>query len=450
MAARWTVCAVAVALGFGCSRKPPGDAPSGAIDAAVARPGPAAPEVPAAAPIGETPPVFSLPIAATRAAGETIVAGYVAAEGVVRAMALRDRRVMWTVDAVHGVTWGPDAELRIEPAGDGVAVSWRTGRGGSGAVPGVLAAIGAHGEQKGVVDGVGGSVCATATGAVWIGGERHGPTRVHARPWAEGADAAVRDVASVAADRAASLTCAAHGAFVMGDGDDDITAAWLVPGEGAAGAPVVVLRDAEFRDDERDHYAFSVGDDLVFVRVGESGEVAVRRVRPDTGPGPWRRWKHAIGSEDDVVEVDGDESGTVLVVAVQSGSPCASTGAPADRLQAVRLDSADHESVTEIAPAECDRTPGPVWLGTAPEAGPVVLWGQAPATPKAAAAPVTGVAFRTVGAGPARSGELRLDAVEVVRAGCDAEGCFAAALRRAQTQSSDAMEPLAIEVVRLL
>jgi hypothetical protein len=57
------------------------------------------------------------------------------------------------------------------------------------------------------------------------------------------------------------------------------------------------------------------------------------------------------------------------------------------------------------------------------------------------------VAFRGAGAGPPRDGALDLDAVDVTRAGCDEAGCFAAALRLGA--GVDAMQPLAIQVVRL-
>src|SRR5580692_2622846 len=46
-----------------------------------------------------SPAVFSAPIAAVRVNRELVVAGLVAAEGVVRVMGLRDGRTAWMVDA---------------------------------------------------------------------------------------------------------------------------------------------------------------------------------------------------------------------------------------------------------------------------------------------------------------------------------------------------------------
>jgi hypothetical protein len=431
----WKLALAFVALLGGCSRRGKNEVVPVSVDSATdvssVASGPTR--------VVETPAIFSLPIAATRGGGATFVAGFVASESVVRVMAFRDAKTLWTADAVHAATWTPDAQLSLEPAADGVAILWRSARGESSA--GSMVLLGGHGEAKGGPDDVGASMCTTATGLAWIGADRHGPSRVFARAWGE---AAPRMVASVAAERAPTLTCGTRGAFVLGDGDDDITATSFVPGESPSNTVAVVLRDADFGDDEREHYAFSSGDDLVLVRVGESGDVAVRRIRPDGGPGPWRKWKHSIGSDDDVVEVDGNGESTVLVVASQAGAVCPSTGTPADRLRAVRFDSSEHESSVDLSAPDCDRTPGPVWIGDDPGVGLLVAWGQGTARPKSAAAPLSGLAFRATAS--ALSGELAIDALGLTKAGCDDDGCFAAALERAR--DGDAMHPLAIAILR--
>src|ERR1700733_8502944 len=69
-----------------------------------------------AAPVFLSPAVFSAPIAANRLNHELVVAGLVAAEGVVRVMALGDGAPVWTVDALKGVSWIADADLRLQPA----------------------------------------------------------------------------------------------------------------------------------------------------------------------------------------------------------------------------------------------------------------------------------------------------------------------------------------------
>jgi hypothetical protein len=424
---------VSAALAAGCSRHPKTEAVAPAHDASAGETPPIGDGRPAR--VAETPAVFSLPIAATRAGRTTFVAGFVAGENVVRVMALRGANVLWTMDPVRAVTWTPDAELRLEPAADGVAVLWRSAHGESSA--GSVVVMDEHGQAKGGPDGVGASMCTTATGLAWIAADRHGPSRVFARAWDEGAGHAV---GAIPPDRAPSLYCGARGVFVLADGDDDITATSFVPGDATMGASAVVLRDADFADDERDHYAFSVGDDLGIMRVGDSGDVSLRRVPRGGNPAPWRKWKHAIGSDDDIVDVDGDVESTIAVVEAQAGGVCPSTGAPADRLRAVRFDSSEHESVIDLSAPDCDRTPGPVWIAEAPRSGLLVAWGQSAARPKSAAAPLSGLGFRS--AGPGHSGDMAFDAVGLTKAGCDDEGCFAAALEI--ENDGDAMHPLKI------
>jgi hypothetical protein len=442
--------AFAWGLALACSRKrssPP--AASGAAEAGVTTAVQDAGEASGAVRVAETPPVFSLPIAAARAQGTTIVAGYVASEAVVRVVALRGRDVAWTSDVIRGAAWAPDAELKLEPLGDGVALFWRGGRGVG--TPGSLVLLGAAGQRISGADDVGASGCATSTGLSWLtplAGDRHAPTRVRARATT---DDSPSDVLVVPADRTPSLYCGTHGAFVLADGDDDILSTWVAPGEATAHAPVVVLRDADFADDERDHYAFTAGDALAFVRLGDTGDVAIRHIVSDASPGPWRRSRRAIESDDDVVEVDGHPDMTVIVVASQAGPPCSSTGAPSDRIQALRFDSSERPVAFELAPPDCGQTLGPFWIAERPDGGGLtVVWGVGASASQGGSAPIGGLGFRAVGGaptGPLGAGQLAVDAFDVVRAGCDASGCFAAVLER--PADGDAMRPMAIAVFRL-
>src|SRR5579859_1246385 len=66
--------------------------------------------------------VFSAPIAAVRTGHADVVAGLVAADGVVRAMGMADGKVAWAADVLRGVSWSPDVEIHMRPAGDGAAL----------------------------------------------------------------------------------------------------------------------------------------------------------------------------------------------------------------------------------------------------------------------------------------------------------------------------------------
>src|SRR5277367_1660687 len=126
-------------------------------------------EVPAVASSGPpavSPAVFSAPIAASRTHHQLVVAGLVAAAGVVRVMGLTAGQPAWTVDALRGVAWAPDAEMKLLPAADGVALVWRgllAGKSGA-----TLVVLGPNGEPRGEPLAVGAGSCTTADGVAWI------------------------------------------------------------------------------------------------------------------------------------------------------------------------------------------------------------------------------------------------------------------------------------------
>ena len=241
--------AILVLLGpsVGCSRasaQPAGVLDAGA-DASVPRPAEAA-APPEARLI--SPAVFSAPIAAVRVHHQLVVAGLVATEGVIRVMGLRDGLPAWTADVLRGVAWIPDAEVKLQPAGDGVVVSWRGSLGGKTGTS--LVVLGPQGELRGEPLSIGAASCTTADGLAWIEPRTRGPARVRARGWA---DPAPHDVVTVAPDRAPTLSCGDHDGFVLGDGDDDLTATGFSPGASAQ-PPTVAIRDRDFGDDdEREH-----------------------------------------------------------------------------------------------------------------------------------------------------------------------------------------------------
>jgi hypothetical protein len=382
-----------------------------------------------------TESVFSAPIAATRVGGTTVVAGLVAARGSLRVVAWPEGGPAWDVDALDGVAWTPDAELRLEPAGEGVAVAWRGNVGGRPTHTVVV--LGPRGEKRGEPFTVGGSFCATATGLAWVDAAPHGPAHVRARPWA---DPAPHEVATVPSDRAGSVLCGDHDVFLLGDGDDDLTSTTFAPGDPRAPPAVAVIRDSDFGDDdEREHHAYTSGDTLGLVRVSGSGAVALRDVSR-TGTSPWRRLKHKIGPDDDVVATDGDAAATVIVFThdIEDACDAAST---AETIRALRADrSTAQDAIVDLARADCRRARGPFWLAS-PASGAVVAWVERTAGGSAASASIDMLAFGAVPNDPGRSGHLAVAADAVVQAGCGA-GCWAAALVR--PPDADGGQPEAI------
>jgi hypothetical protein len=390
----------------------------------------------------ETPAVFSAPIAAARVAHRNVVAGLVAAEGVVRVSRIaEDGGSDWMVDALRGVSWGPDVDLHLLPSEEGAAVVWRGPRDGSTGRS--LYVIGPEGRMpEGPVD-IGPSFCATREGVAWLEPHPGAPTRVRARRWSE---ATIGDVVGVAPDRDVSLVCGDRAVLVLGDSDDDVTATSFVPGDATAPAPTIALREADFGDDdEREHDAYSLGDDLGLVWVGASGALWSREILRGAQPSRWRCLKHAIGEDDDVVAVDGDAEATYVVYTHDAEEACpdlASTAA------SVRVVVADRRSGTdarfELAAPSCDRAAGPFWIAPAP-GGTVIAWVERTTNLEAGGAPIVGVALRTIVGGAVRASRIDLAADAVVDAGCDDRACFVAALVR--PPGGDGMSPEAVRLI---
>jgi hypothetical protein len=383
--------------------------------------------------------VFSAPIAAARAAQVDVVAGLVASEGVVRVMGVGNGAPTWSADALRDVSWAPDAELRLQATPTGLALVWRGPHAGKTARTMVL--LGPRGEPLGGSE-IGSAFCVTADGLAWIDPRASGPARVLARRWS---DPAPHEVASVSPDRDPALVCGDHVAVVVGDGDDDVTAAAFMPGDSAAPAPTVVVRDADFGDDdEREHDAYSVGDDLGLVRVASSGALAMRELSRTGGATAWRKLKHTLAADDDVVAVDGDADSTLVVFTRDADDACPGIGSTAVSVRALRIDrKSGVESLLDLAPADCERSPGPFWIAPSP-AGPTIAWVERTTKLPPKAAAIAGAAFRLVGADGVRAGRIDQRADALVDGGCDARGCSVAALLR--PPDGDGMQPEPIGV----
>jgi hypothetical protein len=390
--------------------------------------------------------MFSAPIAGARSGGGgDVLAGLVAKAGVVRVMGVADGRVTWTADALKDVAWSPDAELVLQPAHGGFALVWRgmhagkTGR--------TLVLLGPGGESRDAPVDIGPGFCVTDAGVAWLEPHSSGPARVMARAWTE---TAPRQVGTVATDRDPALVCGDHDVVVLGDGDDDLSMAGLTPGDAATHPPSVAIRDSDFGDDEeREHDAYTVGDDLGIVRVASSGAVAMREAPRGAPPGPWRRLKHTIPADDDVVAVDGDADATLIVYTQDTDDACPGVGSTAEAVRALRVvRKTGDETLLDLAPADCQRSPGPFWIASTP-LGQAVGWIERTARGSSGAAspaaPIAGAAFRLITAGGMQTRRIDQAADTLVDSGCDAKGCSLAALVR--PAEADGMQPESLRAI---
>lgn len=424
---------LALAPGCTCSKQPepaPRDVPQ--ATSASANP---APLTSSAAPTSDGPALFSAPIAGARRDGQDAVAALVAQRGVIAVTGMSAGHSTWTTDALSGVAWGPDAELTLQSAPGGYALVWRGMRAGKSGR--TLVILGLDGKPQGDPVDVGPAFCVTDAGVAWVEAHSGAPARVLARAWSE---AAPHPVGVVPTDRDGSLACGARDVVVLGDGDDDLTMAPLTPGDAAMHAPVIVARDADFgEDEEREHDAYTVGDDLGLVRIGASGAVAVREVPKGGTATPWRRFKHAIPSDDDVVAVDGDGDTTLVVYTQDADEACPGVGSTAETVRALRISrKTGDEAVLELAPADCSRSPGPFWIASTPS-GQAVGWIERQSKSSATAPPITGAQVRLVGATGVQTRHIDQPADALVDSGCDTKGCSLAALVR--PVDGDGMQP---------
>jgi hypothetical protein len=371
-----------------------------------------------------TDAVFSAPIAAVRARTGIVVAGLVAADGLLRVVGMGERPDRWTVDPVRGVGWAPDADLKLLPADDGVALVWK----GFAGKPGrMLALLGPHGEARAEPFAIGASVCTTLEGIAWIDPGRSGPTRIRARRWAE---AESREAMTVPSDRDPSLVCGDHAVFVLGDGDEDLVATSFVPGQPAR-PTATVLRDSDFGEsEERELKTYSVGDDLGVVRIGGSGAIAIRELLQGGAETVWRKLKHVLSADDDVVAVDGDAHATFLIYTREAGEACAGVGSTAEGAQALRIDrESGDESVVDLARPDCDRSRGPFWMVSSARTS-LVAWVERNTKVAPKAPPIHGLGVRLLGPDGAQTPGVEIAADALANGGCDSTGCVFAALVR--------------------
>jgi hypothetical protein len=249
------------------------------------------------------------------------------------------------------------------------------------------------------------------------------------------------DVLTLPVDHAASVLCGDHDVFALGDGDDDLTATAFVPEDRQAPAPAVILRDAEFGDDEeRDHHAYVFGDALGIVRVSSSGALALREVTR-AGAGPWHRLKHKVGADDDVVASDGDAT-SVAVVFTRDVEDACGGGSTTETVRAIRFDRATgQDSVVDLARPDCHVARGPFWLTDS--GGPSVAWVERAHGGTAGGAPIAALAFGAIAGDAGSSGRIPV-AADALAQGASNGACWFAALLRAPDADGSQAEAIAV------
>ncbi len=439
---------LALALAGGCRSKAKPTPTTVSIEAAAPLAATLAADAQAATLAWRTDPVFSAPIAATRTAQGSVVAGLVATQKVIRVVGFPAGKPPWTTDVMPGVKWSEAAELGIQRAADGVMVFWREAAVGPA---GTAVLLGADGHVREAQFEVGSAVCTTADGVAWIAPRPVPPAPEHAvhvlaRAWAERAG---REVLTLSPERSPTLVCGAHAVFALADGDDDLTVDVFVPGSTSARRPTLVMRNSDFADEEREHESFTVADDLEIARVGVGGGVATRTVAGDREPSAWRRLKHVLSDDDDLVAVDGQPQRSLFVFTRDSDTACPTPESGGQRVRALDVDRATGaDRLLELAPPDCQGQRGPFWIpaGLTAAGGPIVAWVErGPGTGDKKVPPISGLAYRIVGSEGVRSGRISIAADALVDGDCDDAACFAAALLR--EPGGDGMSPGPIAVV---
>lgn len=387
-----------------------------------------------------TESVFSAPIAAARVGGRSVVAGLVAAESLVRVVASGPNGGPggWTADVLRGVKWSEATQLSLRAAGDGVLVTWGDGTAKGGAATW----LGADGTVRGEQPNVGAATCATADAVAWLDWPgKEG--RLLTRAWAEPSPV---QATALTVDHTYTLVCGDRSLFVIDDGDDDVTVSTVDATRHGAGKATTLLRSADFSDEEREHDAFTVGDDLFLARIGDNGTVALRSVGSGGPPRPWRKLSHALGEDDDVVAVDGQGAHALVVFTRDSEKPCAEGESAGQQVRAFDVDlAAGHDVALDLAAADCKGQRGPFWIASAPAGDGLLLsWVERAGKLAGGAAPVVSLAYRVVRGGGVQSGQRGVAADAVVDAGCDKGGCYAAALVR--PPGGDGMQPESVVV----
>lgn len=399
---------------------------------------------------------FSAPIAAAhRPSGDVIAVGLdVAAKGL-RAVRIVNGKVAISRIILDDVAWSSEADIKLLPRVDGVAVVWRGKR--NGALVREMIAIGERLEARSIPKPVGAAFCSTRDAFLHVSGGK-----VSAAYYLGGTSIAPLPGG---AEAEATIACGASRGFVLLEGDEETRAASFGESgqpdlmskldiEAGVARPIdrtltprTILRERDFgKDEARERADITIGDELAVVRLSAAGALAIRETK-NGEPGPLHKLRTTIRQEHDVVMVDASTAFVLVVFTEDAGEACPDKVGPWTKVKALRVDLATYdEKVVDLSDGACGRELGPFTIA---HMGPAlsVGWLERVPTQGRARAPIAGFSHAKVtleAASKAQRVDVAADAL--VDAGCNGSSCWSVALTRGP--DNDVMKPGTLKVLR--
>lgn len=381
---------------------------------------------------------LSAPIAAAYSKnGEVLVAGLDVPAKAIRVQRIDAKdAIIADKTALDDVKWSTDSDLKLAAGGDAVALTWHGIR--QNKLVRQLVMLGSDLTKKVEPTEVSSAYCATRDG-VWFAND----TVATSRAW-NGEKARF----PLPKDKDASLYCSTRRAFGVIE-DEDKTS--ILPLVADAGAPIVMMKEGDFgEDDQRELSEYNVGDEIGVVRLSLSGAIAIRETN-GSAASTLHKLKSTIGRDDDVVAVDATTKEVVIVYTQDVSSSCpageSNETVVSTRVQALRVDRTSfEESTVELSPGRCGAEVGPFFTGAVGD-DVSVAWVERGSGLGKARAPIVGLAHSSVSlAGAPALARIEQVADALVDAGCDGTHCYAAALVR--RDDNDPMTPGYARVLR--
>ncbi|HEX7665549.1 MAG TPA: hypothetical protein VF407_13580 [Polyangiaceae bacterium] len=418
---------VALALAFaGCTcNKSKTDGTS--IDAATAN-GP----FPTSTPTG--PAIFSSPIAAAHVGkGAVYFVGLVAARGVYELTRVEPNgTAAWSIDAMSDVKWSSDAEVKVFASpGGGAFVLGRGMR--SGKLVRELVNVDGTGKIVGAAEPMKSDGCSTLDGFAYL--RENGDKSIAATHDFTGAPP--RDLFKLKVDGDHELLCGDHAVFALTH-DDALTL------ERAGAAPTVLLGE---HDDSDDVEEFTVGDDVGVINV-KQGTVSLREIGAQKNA-PWK--KIAVLPEGaEVGLVDADANDIFVIFTQEAHDATCPNGSQAARLSTLHVPRSGGDAHTHsLGMLACDSDDGPFFTGFSHKNGTsrfYVGWPER-RPPESGQPPIANLAYVTFqNDQPSDVRRIAVEADALTDAGCDDDGCYAAALER--VPGTDGMVPGPIRILK--
>lgn len=379
---------------------------------------------------------LSLPIAAAhQKTGEIVAAGLSAKERAVAVVVFdASGKSVARTRVLEDVKWTADADLRVYDVGDAALVVWHGNVGGKFEARAVR--VSRKGEPLGESFAMDVPSCALDDGVAWSESQPSGAARIRSKIWKAG----------VAVD---DRTPTFEDPFVVACGAKRVFA--LVQPEGkppfvqmsGGGEPPRVLHHfaaTNEAEDAPDPFAFTTGDEVGVVRVGEGGAFVVGFGSPTTPFTVHKEFSERIHTEDDVVAVDADAKRVAIVFTREEDARCDPKEGGATTVSVIDVDRVGmRDTLVELAPSTCGRDFAPFWTGTTAN-GLVVSWAERNRRAAKTSAPITAIFSRSLASPPGTPARRQAIAADgVADAGCDATKCYTVALLRAP--SGDVLDP---------